>query len=389
MHKTTHNGVVRRPAAAAVVPLVLMLAAGASCGDDESAAAGSTTDAATTNAATMGAATTGQATSQDAGVDSSDGGPRPDLPAGCEAVGEGPRPEQFLEGSLASEVTEEPCTLGNGTETLCYRIEIIGEPVNHDVGPYCPRSIDDGPEDAGLWPEGGTLHDVDGEFVTNLATFYDDPNWQLFDPMTGDVYVTDTAESCLAAAMPNAPEEYANYCVECTLDDVGGPVVIEYLIPIVPVPSDTPTELEEIPPGVALNGVRIEFPANTGIILEAYNLGPLDDCGGHVNNAIGYHYHESTGCAATVEQCDAHAPLIGYAQDGYAIHTMTGDDGEEATDLDQCRGHTDAVRGYHYHAASPGENMFIGCFRGELVEGGNGGGGGGPGGGGPDGGGPP
>ena len=53
---------------------------------------------------------------------------------------------------------------------------------------------------------------------------------------------------------------------------------------------------------------------------------------------------------------------------------MTNLDGGEPTDLDQCRGHSDEVRGYHYHAASPGENMFIGCFHGEIVET-NGGGG--------------
>ncbi|MEI8624530.1 hypothetical protein P4S67_09615 [Pseudoalteromonas sp. B137] len=35
--------------------------------------------------------------------------------------------------------------------------------------------------------------------------------------------------------------------------------------------------------------------------------------------------------------------------------------------LDECRGNTDEVRGYHYHAASPSENMFIGCLHGESV----------------------
>lgn len=382
-----------RIASPPVTTLILLCFLAPACGDDDAAA---TAEASTSGSTSADPTTEGVGTSEPTTEGDSSTGVNPGSETtavassstttgtGCEAVGEGLNPEQFLDGALASDVTQEACTLADGTETMCHRVEIVGLPVNHDVGPYCPRSIDDGPEDAGFWPEGGTLHDVDGAFITNLAEFYDDPNWQMYDPVTGDVYVTDTAESCLAAAMPNAPEEYENYCVECTLEDVGGPVVIEYLIPVTPVPADTPTELGEIPPGVSLNGVRIEFPANTAIILDAYNLGPLDDCGGHVNNAIGYHYHESTGCAATVDQCDAHAPLIGYAQDGYAIHSMTGDDGVEADDLDECRGHPDALRGYHYHAASPGENSFIGCFHGELVEGvGDPPGGGGPGGGGP------
>ncbi len=332
------------------------------CGDDDDSAmdTGATAD--------TGSDAVGEDTADvsDTGADTGGSGE-------CDPGAPGTRPALFLDGSLASGVTEEPCMLTNGEEVMCYRIEIVGEPTNHETGPYCPRTIDDGPEDVGLWPESGTLYDVDGAFVTNLATFYDDPTWQLYNPDTGEVNVTDTAESCLAAAMPDAPEEYANFCVECTLEDVGGPSVIEYLIPIVPVPRDgAPGEIGNTPPGVSLNGVRIEFPADTDIILGAYNIAPLDDCGGHVNNGIGYHYHESTGCADALEQCDGHAPLIGFAQDGYPIYAMTGEDRVEPSDLDACRGHTDDVRGYHYHAASPGENMFIGCFSGEIVDAGGG-----------------
>ena len=46
---------------------------------------------------------------------------------------------------------------------------------------------------------------------------------------------------------------------------------------------------------------------------------------------------------------------------------MLDSEGNEETDLDSCRGHSDAIRGYHYHTAGPGENAFIGCFSGETV----------------------
>lgn len=59
--------------------------------------------------------------------------------------------------------------------------------------------------------------------------------------------------------------------------------------------------------------------------------------------------------------------MVGYAPDGYAIYAMKDAQGREAEALDECRGTSDAVRGYHYRAASPSENMIIGCLRGESV----------------------
>ena len=50
------------------------------------------------------------------------------------------------------------------------------------------------------------------------------------------------------------------------------------------------------------------------------------------------------------------------------LYAMLDTAGTEPADLDECRGHTDATRGYHYHVASAGENMFISCFHGEQGE---------------------
>jgi hypothetical protein len=57
--------------------------------------------------------------------------------------------------------------------------------------------------------------------------------------------------------------------------------------------------------------------------------------------------------------------MIGYALDGYGMYALADASGAEPTGLDNCRGHSDSTRGYHYHVASAGENMFIGCFKGE------------------------
>lgn len=116
---------------------------------------------------------------------------------------------------------------------------------------------------------------------------------------------------------------------------------------------------------MTLNGVGLAPPAPVDDILANYTIAAFDDCGGHINPNAGYHYHGATGCTELVEQSDGHAAVIGYVIDGYALHGMLNTDGEEPTDLDACRGHTDETRGYHYHTASAGENMFVGCYNGE------------------------
>ncbi|MDO6806529.1 hypothetical protein Q4595_28990, partial [Wenyingzhuangia sp. 1_MG-2023] len=66
-------------------------------------------------------------------------------------------------------------------------------------------------------------------------------------------------------------------------------------------------------------------------------------------------------------ESDGHGGAFAYAMDGFVIYSMLDEEGNEASDLDECRGHTDDVRGYHYHSAGPGENAFIGCFTGETA----------------------
>ncbi len=286
---------------------------------------------------------------------------------------EGPDRARFDPAGLAAPITEESCTLSNGATTTCLRIQLRGAPSDHAVGPFCPRTINDAASAAGIWLHGGRVYDVDGAFVRQLATFYNDPAWQLYDPATGRVRVTETRTACEAAARPNVDPQYNNYCVECALSYVNGGVTTTLVIPTRPVARPTSQDVGMMTVvGTALNGVAFDPPAPVQAILAAHTIAAFDDCGGHVNLAAGYHYHAATGCSRSYPSCDGHAPLIGYAADGYAIHGMRNGDGNEPTDLDACRGHTDAARGYHYHVAGPGENLFIGCFHGYTAGGGTG-----------------
>ena len=97
-------------------------------------------------------------------------------------------------------------------------------------------------------------------------------------------------------------------------------------------------------------------------------MAPFDDAGGHINLNVGYHYHAATGVSKEIEACDGHAPMIGYAMDGHGLYGRLDENGLEPTDLDQCRGHSDSLRGYHYHVDAAGNNNFIDCLHGAYVE---------------------
>jgi hypothetical protein len=274
-------------------------------------------------------------------------------------------PFNFESGALVSSITTETCTLSNGDESTCYSIEIVGAPSNYELGNFCPPNITSTADEAGIWFDGnGEVYDITGEFIVNLPTLYSDDNWQLYDEGTGLVNVTDTEESCAGAARPDVDEEYQNHCVECSIDYVDGGISATFLIPVVPVAADSTTSIGNTNVGVALNGVELAAPAPVEDILANYTIAAFDDCAGHINLAVGYHYHGEAGCSQTQVQSDGHAAMMGYALDGYGIFGMLDEDGEEPTDLDSCRGHIDETRGYHYHAADVSENMFIGCFRG-------------------------
>ncbi|AUC23032.1 phospholipid-binding protein [Polaribacter sejongensis] len=310
--------------------------------------------------------------------------------------------DYFLSGGLAEPISIVSRTLSDGSTADCYKIVATSTPTDHTMGPWCPTNISDDASAGGIWMQDGKVYDVDGEFVKNLATFYKDDTWMLYNSETGEITKTSTKEECEEAANPNVGEEYKNYCVEC-LPSYVSDVTHTYYIPVTPKKAATPyafsrggrglggpppagkrPEGGERPPkpegrpenssampssrGLAFNGVVFDAPAPTDNILSAYTLAPFDDAGGHINLAAGYHYHAATGVSKKITQTDKHAAMIGYAFDGYGIYENTDADGNEAKDLDASRGHYDDVRGYHYHVDKAGNNNFINGLRGEYAQ---------------------
>ena len=277
-----------------------------------------------------------------------------------------------------AQVVEGPalvgCTLSGGTETNCFSITVRPDPKTYTPGPWCPTNISDGADAGGIWFLDGKTVDVDGAFIANLAETYGDTNWQLFDPDTGDVRFTGSLEACEAAARPDVDPAYQNYCVQCLPEYMPDDATITYVIPLDAVPGGRPTPTNRGGSGIAANGVRLDGPAPVDAILGAHTIAPFDDCGGHVNLHVGYHYHAVTDCLsvtpATLETADAevvaaHGGQIGIAMDGYAIFTHLLAGGQDPEGLDACNGHEADGLPYHYHAGSAGSNQILGCLTAE------------------------
>ncbi len=313
----------------------------------------------------------------------------------------------FLKKGLAEPITVVSKKLSDGSTADCYKIVVKGIPSDHSMGPWCPNNISDDASAGGIWLESGKVYDLDGAFVKNLATFYNDETWMLYNSSTGAITKTKSKKECEEAANPNVGEEYKNFCVEC-LPSYVAELTHTYYIPVTPKVAVTPyaysrggggpggaggpkngtrperhdgNEPSGKGPrgqggpiggapsvrGLAFNGVVFDAPAPTDNILGAYTLAPFDDAGGHINLAAGYHYHAATGISTKITQKDGHASMIGYALDGYGLFENMDSNGKEYADLDASRGHFDSVRGYHYHVDKAGNNNFINGLRGEYA----------------------
>lgn len=275
----------------------------------------------------------------------------------------------------AAQIVDGPrrvsCTLSGGADSTCFSITVRPGPRDYTPGPWCPGNISDGADAGGIWFVDGETVDVDGAFIAGLAETYGDENWQLFDPDTGAVRFTGTLKACQAAARPDVDPAYRNHCVQCLPEYMPEDATITYVIPLRPVAAARPTPTNHGGSGVAANGVRLDGPAPVDAILGAYTIAPFDDCGGHVNPHVGYHYHAVTDClsgaqatlgSAGKDAVEAHGGQIGIAMDGYPIFAHLLADGQSPQGLDACNGHEADGLPYHYHAGSAGSNRILGCL---------------------------
>jgi YHYH protein len=271
-------------------------------------------------------------------------------------------PSLFLKEALLAEIVKEERRMADGTSVLSYVLTTRSQPHEHAMGPWAPRTITDGKEAGGIWLQDGKVHDVDGPFIRNVAAFYHDEEWKLFRD-DGSIKVTDTKEAFEAAARPNVDPKYQNYVVEGKPEWIAS-LTTTYVIPVDPVYQTRSTELGRDAVGLAFNGVKFDPPAPVDAILAAHTLAPFDDNGGHLNPHAGYHYHAATGKTKELAQADGHAPMLGYAMDGFGLYAHLDPAGKPGIELDECGAHVDETRGYHYHVGAPGSNQVLKCLHG-------------------------
>jgi hypothetical protein len=184
-------------------------------------------------------------------------------------------------------------------------------------------------------------------------------------PFTSNVKVTvtDTAMIVQSDGIPNHPTG--------TFPNADNPNTIQkqnyrFVIPLRPQYSDKITPTPFGPIGVAVNGIPFYNQYNREG-QDAVRLEVFDSCCGHPDQFGRYHYHKYPTCIKSPfkDPPGGHSPLIGYAFDGFAIYGPNGEDGKPPTDLDSCNGHTDKVRGYHYHVTA-GYPYILGGYHGVV-----------------------
>lgn len=280
----------------------------------------------------------------------------------------------FVEGNVS--ITVEESTLSNGDVAEVYVITTSNTtsiPEEHDMGPWCPTDISMNEDtDGGIWLDNDQVYQVTGDFISELGDFYDDTFWNLIEDDGVTIKYIANREDCENAAVPDVAEDLKNHCVQCLpewFEDDN--LTATNSIPVNPVKLDTPSDINGTQ-GIAFNGVVFDGPAPIeSAILPNYTIAPFDNAGGHVNPFVGYHYHTATGMSKTVGETEDHTGMIGYALDGFGIYEYSADDNGDDTDLatlDECRGHEDDERGYHYHISAPGVNENLPCLYGATVQ---------------------
>ena len=142
----------------------------------------------------------------------------------------------------------------------------------------------------------------------------------------------------------------------------------KFYIPRKPTKAKAASRTPMGPIGVAVNGIPI-YNQFTAEGTDAVQTEVFDSCCGHPDPGGRYHYHKFPVCVKSPFKTEpgGHSPLFAFAFDGYPVYGPEETKGAVPTDLDECNGHEDAERGYHYHATKEAPYL-IGKYRGEPDE---------------------
>lgn len=280
-------------------------------------------------------------------------------------------PDLFTSANFTVSATLVDCQLENGSNTKCYELTFISNPVPDD-GPFCPA----------------TTSDVGGMGIYDGAT---NPGFQvmkatLFNAMESDGYdIIDPSGNIRISDFSTAENPSFAYCLQPVVDDG---LTLKFIIPAQPELLSTPNTIESVELiGVSVDGVPMngDPPSVTTGPMGNGNIPSLDPCGGHHDPSGYYHWHfipESISEILTAYGLDSDisctnitqdkTALSGFAKDGYPIYGSQDMDGSYPSDLDACNGHEAATSEYpdgiyHYHASSTEAPNMPPCVVGAAV----------------------
>ena len=243
---------------------------------------------------------------------------------------------------------------------------------------------------------GGSQFDFNGNGVTDgadLGTLF--IQWgQVCHSFHDNVSISIVGDRLVVTGSGMPDHDYGNFPGECGNPNSVGDQNDTWRLPITPEPTDDPAVdalVQMGPIGIMVNGVAFYNPFDGGGVTAPDTI-CMDSCNAHPSPDSRYHYHQYSPCIEPYS--GGHSTLIGYAFDGYPVHGPWEQDDLLAAEvegkgsLDECNGHYDDVRGYHYHAVSydlalerglveDGFPWTIGCFAAEPETSNFGGGGGG------------
>jgi hypothetical protein len=135
-------------------------------------------------------------------------------------------------------------------------------------------------------------------------------------------------------------------------------------IPLQPIyssnPLSTKSNLMKGAIAIAVDGIPI-FNALNNRGEDSYQIGELDNWGGHCGKADDYHYH-----AAPLHLAQTANQPIAFALDGFPVYGNKEPDGTTLQSLDSCHGHLGSDGLYHYHGTTT-YPYVIGAMRGKVT----------------------
>ena len=250
-------------------------------------------------------------------------------------------PQLFNPKALVKPITEMEGTLNDGSKATVYKIVVRSLPIDHEAGPWAPKTI----KDKGGWnmsDADGTVHRTKDRAEFDKVARQELAGWTFeqakMDGVTNSVIELQPIEQIVTVFLPKNPKATAQ-----------------------------PTMLRQarFSPrsgiGIGTDGVRFFPPEPVHGITAFQNIAPLDPFGGHTGFGHECHYHR----APSVMSDDKSGKIIGFALDGFPIRGPHEPNGSKPQNLDTINGHDHDGLGYHFHATDTWPYL-VGGFHGPL-----------------------